>query len=299
MIDNIKLFVTNKEEFEQNVCKSQKIDFKGEYDIETGEAKDYPKKGKYFNMDVRITESSAYVFGSLHKFFNGYLSDGKESHNYNTFDYKELNYVIDELTNSLGILPTKTTITNLEFGFNVLVSNDPKYIVDKNIIFFNHQSHNRDLKFAGRGDFKEFQKTDYNLKIYNKSKQYSQQEYILRVEVKIKMKRVIQRLGIYSLNDLKDKEKLNNLFEFFLDKINRLHIIDDFQNREDIPESVKAKLLKFTNSLYWKRIFEKPKPFRKNYINEFEKLIRKYRLDSLKKEIINKIEFLYANLLNP
>lgn len=298
MIDNIKLFVTNKDEFEQKVCKSQKIDFKGEYDIETGEAKDYPKKGKYHNLDVRITEKTASISGSLHKFFNSYLSDGKDIHNYNSFDFNDLTNVIDELVNSLGFDIKKTKITNLEFGFNIPVDKDPKEILEKNVMFFNHKSHSRDLKFRGKGDLKDFQKTDYTLKVYNKSKQYNQNEYILRIEIKITMKRVLERFGIFNLDDLKDKEKLTLLFKFFLDKVNRLHIIDDFEGIEDMPKTVKEKLSKLTNSFYWNKVLKKPKPFKNIHINEFEKIIKKYKLDTLKKEIILKINSKYASLIN-
>jgi len=297
MIDNIKFFATNKDEFEQNVCKSGNIDFIAPYSIVTGEMMDYPQKGKLSNLNVCITPTSAYINGSLHKFYN--CLSGKEEHNYNDFNYYDLVRTIDEMKNYSGLDSEQTKITNLEFGFNVLVDENPQGIIDKNVMMFNHKSPSKNLKFAGKGDYKEFQKTDYSIKIYNKSKQYNQWEYILRVEIKITMKRVLERFGIFNLNDLKDKEKLKALFEFFIEKIERVHIIDEFEHRADIPKKVKDILVKYTSPFYWKTIFNKPQNIRDGYIREFEKFIKTYKLDTLKTKILDKIRHKFKELLEP
>ena len=297
MIDNIKFFVTNKEEFEESVCKTANIDFKAPYDINTGEILEYPKKGKFFNMDVVITPNSAYINGSLHKLHNG-LQTGEE-HNFNDFNLWDLINVLNELKVKFGIDLMQTKVTNLEFGFNILVDKDVKDIIDKNAILYNYKSHSKNLKFGGKGDYKEYQLTDYSIKIYNKSKQYSQKENILRVEVKIIKKRILERIGIFNLTDLTDKENLESLFKFFIEKIKRLQIIDEFEDRIEIPKNCKDKLVKFTSSFHWETILRKSQRTKENSISEFNRLIKKFKLDVLKNDLLCKIQYKFIQLLEP
>lgn len=297
MIDNIKFFVTNKDEFEQNVCKTSSIDFKASHSITTGEVMEYPKKGKFHNIDVVITSAGAYINGSLHKFYNSWETG--EEHNYNDFYYCDLINVLNVLQANLGIDPKQTKITNLEFGFNIIVDKDAKDIIDKNVLLYNYESHSKNLKYGGKGDYKEFQKGDYSIKIYNKAKQYSQKEYILRVEVKIIKKRILERIGIFNLNDLTNKEKLISLYDFFIDKIKKLQIIDEFENSLNIPKKDKDKLIKFTSSFHWNTIKSKSQNIRNHHIKEFGKLVKKFKLDSLRTNLLDKIQNKFIELLQP
>lgn len=297
MIDNVKFFVTNKDEFEQNVCKKANIDFKASHSIITGEILEYPKKGKFHNIDVVITPTGAYLNGSLHKLYNC-LETGEE-HNYNDFYYCDLIDVLDVLQAKLGIDRKQTKITNLEFGFNILVDKDAKDIIDKNVLMFNQNVHSKYLQFGGKGDYKEFQVTDYSIKIYNKAKQYSQKEYILRVEIKITKKRILERLGIFNLNDLKNKEKLKSLYDFFIDKIKRLQIIDEFEDRLNILKKDKDKLIKFTSSFHWITIKSKSQKIKNNQIKEFNRLVKMYKLDSLHNDLLDKLQNKFFELLEP
>lgn len=297
MIDNVRFFATNKDEFEQNVRDSGIMDFKAPYCINTGEVLDYPKKGKLWNLDVNITNCMAFINGSLHKFYNYYSNKGE--HNHNDFNYNNLLYVINHIKFYTGIDLMQTKITNLEFGFNIEVDKDPQEIIDKNVLMFNHKSPSKNLKFGGRGDYKEFELTDYSIKIYNKSKQYGISKYILRVEIKIRMKRILERLDIYNLNDLTDKRKLENLFSFFIGKIEKVHILNEFEHRNDISKRDMDKLVKYTSSFHWGIILSKTQKVRNAHFNEFEKLIRKYNLDELKDKILLQLLNKFQQLLEP
>jgi hypothetical protein len=257
---------------------------------------EYPMQGKYLNMDVRITKTAACISGSLHKFFNAYLED--EEQNYNDFDYSDNINVIDELSQYLEINPERTKVTNLEFGFNIVVSTDPQRIIDRNVLLYRHSSHSKNLKFSGKGDFKEFEMTDYCMKVYNKSKQYRTKQHILRIEIKILMKRILERFGIYTINDLKDKEKIRKLFGFFVQQYKHILVIDDYNNNDSIPISVKNKLNKYTNPLYWHNNFNnKPDRIRQTHIREFEKLIKRHKLNSLNIELLQKLNSKFEELL--
>ncbi|ALM48940.1 hypothetical protein AMR72_08595 [Flavobacterium psychrophilum] len=295
MVDNIKFFIKDFKNFEENLCKNAIIDLNTLYSPITSEVADYPKTGKFYNMNVRITEQQAFFQGSLHKLINMFLDD--EEHNYNDFDIRDIRFATDEITNTFGISPEMTSITNLEFGLNIPLDEDPQIIIDHRLLMSNFKNHSKDLKFRGEGDYKEFIKTDYSIKIYNKSKQYGQDKHILRVEVKFTMKRKLESLGVQTLEDLKSTSVLQNLFEFLMKQFDKLVIVDSFYNRQNILKRDVARLTQFTNPNYWIDAAETKHPLtRDKLIRKFASLIRKYRLDSTKKMLIGKLEAKYYTL---
>lgn len=295
MIDNIKFRVNNKLQFEHHLTKSELIDLKTTINYFTGEISNYPKKGRLENLEISITEQSAYLKGSLHKYFNNSLY--KQDHNYNDFSYCDLQYCIGELTEKLNI-EDDTKLTNLEFGFNINTSIDPSLILNNNILMFNLLNHNRDLKFQGKGNFKEFIKSDYSLKIYNKGKQYKTAEHILRVELKITKSRELNKQGVFSIDDLLKTDVLRNLYRKLIDVLGKVTIVDDYTSK-NIPKSNATKLKDYTNPHYWikirnednyKRLYNKRK--------EFEELISKNNLNVLKQEIITKLNKKFMDLID-
>jgi len=295
MIDNIKLRVNNKLQFEHNLTKNEIVDLKTSINYFTGELYDYPKKGRLENLEISITEQSAYLKGSLHKYFNNSLYN--EDHNYNDFSYCDLQYCIEELTEKLSIIDN-TKLTNLEFGFNITTSINPSVILNNNILMFDLFSHNRDLKFQGKGNFKEFIKSDYSLKIYNKGKQYKKSENILRVELKITKSRELNKLGIFSIEDLLKIDVLTNLFNRLVDVVNKAAIIDEYTPK-NILLNHNVKLKEYTNPNYWIKVRNDSnyKQFYKKR-KEFEKLILNYNLDTIKQEIITKLNEKFIELLD-
>jgi hypothetical protein len=283
MLDNVKAFVNDKHEFELSVSKNADIDLKTFFSTFTGEITKYPKIGKYFNLDVRITEKKAYIQGSLHKFMNTYLDD--QEHNYNDFDFRDIELVVENIAQEFSIDPQRTYITNLEFGMNIVLDNDPQELIAKRLLMFNFKNHNKDLKFRGKGDFKQYDKSDYSIKIYNKSKQYEQAQFILRVEVKFTMKRILRKLGVRTLADLTNVGVLHNLFDFLMQQFEKLVIVDDFYKREDIPIKDVTRLIMFTNPNYWMNMSNKSPRIRERLIREYKRLIKRYKLNKTKNQL--------------
>ena len=190
-----------------------------------------------------------------------------------------------------------TSITNLEFGFNLAVEKDPQIILDNNILMNNFKAPNKNLKFLGKGDYKEFQMTDYSIKVYNKSKQYKLKSNVLRVELKITKKRFLQLLGVYELEDLLDKNILRLVYKRFIELFEGLIIIDCF-SPEIIPENVYNKLNKYTNPSYWIRIkAEKSPKVISRLKKDFLILLEKYELLSTKNQIREKLKNKFFELI--
>jgi len=242
MLDNIKFIVPDKEGLQNHIVNTQVIDLNTSVNLFTAEEDACLLKGKYFNMQVVSSCITAYVKGSLHKMTN--LLKGGRSQNFNDLSFCSVSKTISNLKVAFGL--KKTSLTNLEFGLNISISKDPQYFLDYNLLMYDSENHNKDQKFRGKGDYKEFHKTDYSLKIYNKSKQYGIKSNILRVEVKIVTKRKLNKLGVYSLEDLQKEDVMNRLYTFLCGELQKLTIIDDFARIEMYPAD-KNSLNEYTN----------------------------------------------------
>lgn len=295
MIDNVKFQIIERNEFENLIISNKLIDLTSTINYYTGEISLYPKKGKHKNLEISITPNYAYLWGSLHKFNN--LNLLNEDQNYNAFNYCQINDIVELLTHQFNI-KNKTSLTNLEFGFNINTKLNPQHILDYNVLMYKYKNHNREDKFSGKGDFKEFKTTDFNIKIYNKSKQYSLNENLLRIELKITSKRYLQKLDVFKLEDLQDKSVLYGLFRRFLKEFNELVIVDDFYSL-DIPKTDLENLTKFTNPNFWKNLKDKKSLKVCNRVKrDFELLQEKYNLNKTKKELYESTQIKFNELVN-
>ena len=297
MIDNVKLFVNDKHKFENHVENNGLVELSTSINHYTGEVNEYPKRGNDLNLNVNITMKQATILGSIHKYNN--LIEDKGNQNFNDFTFCQIQEVILGLMEKYKIENEKdTSITNLEFGFNLVVEKDPKLIIENNVLMNNFKAPSRNLKFQGKGDYKEFQLTDYRIKIYNKSKQFKLDSNVLRVEIKITNKRLLQKLDIYSLEDLLDYKVYKRLFKLFMEKFAGLMIVDEF-DANLIPENYYNRLIKYTNPNYWISI--KGKHSAKviaRLKNDFKCLLHKHDLLKNKIELREKLNSKFVELLN-
>jgi hypothetical protein len=294
MIDNFKLFALDKHKADDHIINNEVVELQSYFNYATGELKEYPKKGKDLNLEINICEKSTSIKGSLHKYHNGKVKKG--SQNFDDFYFSQIEKQIRGFIKKYQI-ENSTSITNLEFGFNLAVEKDPQIILDSNILMNNLKAPNKNLKFSGKGDLKEFQMTDYSIKIYNKSKQFKLDTYILRVELKITQKRFLQKLGIFKLEDLLSKDTFFRLFETLRDKIEGVFIIDGFQDKMML-ETDKNKLNKYSNPNYWINL-KSTKSLKQisRLKKELETLLNKYELLHTKNEILEKLENKFIELL--
>jgi hypothetical protein len=295
MIDNLKLFSTKKDEFETNITSNRIIELKQFYEPFTGEIKPYPLKGKKLNLEVAINEKTASLTGSIHKYYN--LTNDFGLQNYNDFNYSKIKLTTEQIIENFSIAKA-TSITNLELGFNIIINENPQKYIDNYLLMYDLKAPNRNEKFLGKGDYKEFRRTDYYMKIYNKSKPYKLDNNVLRVEIKIIRKRLLQLLGVYSLEDILDKQILKNIFELLMQKFEGLTIIDEF-NEIEIPPDELERLKNYMNDNYWIRIKQKKTP-KQVYIlkKDFIMLQIKYNLNKTKHEIKEKLCLKFIELIN-
>ncbi|MFH6767527.1 hypothetical protein V8G56_02170 [Gaetbulibacter aquiaggeris] len=287
MIDNIKFSLTDRERFETDIENNDLISFKSSFDRITGEANDYPKIGKYHNLEIRITPTTASIKGSIHKYYN--LITGAGNQNHNDFSFTQCEFAINHLCEKLQINKEETKITNLEFGFNITVNKSPKLLIDKHILMYDLKDHNSKHNYRGKGSYKEFEKSDYSFKVYDKSKQYLLiDKNILRMELKIISSRYLKSMGIINLNQL-GYYAFKSLFGAFLNHFNKIMIVDSLKAPDGVRDDQMILFKNCINPNHWNSIETIEK---KETRKEFIKLIRKYNQNkvhaSLRDDIIKK-----------
>ena len=250
MIDNVKAYPLDKKRFDYEIETRMPIDLLSFFNRATGDILEYPKRGNHKNMEVRINKNSSYVKGSLHKYYN--MDVLGEEHNHNDFSLCQCKYAIENLYNKFYIIPEKTKITNLEFGLNINLGFDPEIFINENLLMYDFNAHTRHENFKGKGDYKEFKRFSYSFKLYNKSKQFGLDEYVLRIEVKINDRNKVERLGVKNLLDLTTKEAHHSLFAFLLEQFEMLTIIDSQKLKKVLTSGETEKLSDYCNPNFWR-----------------------------------------------
>ncbi|WP_276168670.1 hypothetical protein [Zobellia alginiliquefaciens] len=250
MIDFVKFYPLDKERFDTFLQDNGVIDLNSRFNINTGTVDEYPKIGKLENLEVRLQENASFIKGSLHKFHN--MTFYGMEHNHNDFSFCECQNTIEVICNNFDILSNKTKLTNLEFGLNITLPKDPKLIIEDNILMYDFSDHTVHEKFNGKGDYKEFKKYDYSLKVYNKSKHYQIGGNILRIEVKIISKRKLHQLGIFNLRDITQKRTFLTLFQFLLEQFNKLMVIDSEMMLKALKRPQNDSFKDYCNPHYWR-----------------------------------------------
>lgn len=281
-------------EFIENVVDFDKITSR--VDLRTGTL-DTTTKTMLKSLDITIGENVINVKNSLHKMFN--LSNEGVKHNYNDFTYSNLVDTIEFMKSKLkGI--EKGYITQMEFGLNIPVTKPAQNILRENVLMHNYECFNSNNQYKGRGEYREFVHENYSIKIYDKAKQYKRPDNILRVEIKFTRRKEFNRLGIWNLDDLKSKEKLFILFKYLLKRLDELTILDSFDEVTIPSEQDRTNLIQYSNYLFWQKLQGVSKKyFKAKHKKRFNELIRKYNLDTTKRQIrlqlIQKMRELLAN----
>ncbi|QYJ68786.1 hypothetical protein [Flavobacterium litorale] len=299
MIDFVKILYKDKSEFEPYVNDPDNFpELIQVLERHSGEIR-YPHKTNLETMDVVIAQKYGYIKNSLHKLYN-YLVY-RENANYNDFTYSNLCESIEYLGMNLPDIAF-TGITQLEFGFNICVSKPAEQIIRENVLMHKYKNYNHNKQYDGKGELKRFDHSNYLVKIYDKAKQYSKEfdihHNILRFEIRHTRRRDLNDLGVFNLNDLRNKDNLQRLFENAIMRFDKMQIIDSILEESIEPEDFQ-KLIRFKNPEYWQEeIKEKSGTFKMRRRNEFNALIEKYSLNSTKNELRRLLIEKFNHLIN-
>jgi|GEM_PF-6174788 len=257
--------------------------------IGTGETK-FPIIYEDGPIDFLAYPHKLVIKGSLHVYWNWIC--GRAKNNHNDFDAAAIGETIRYLQDNYFINWSIGGINNLEFGLNLKVDFDPKFVIDNNILHLNGSTHSRRHTYRGRGMFKEYSKSNLRLRIYYKDDG-------MRVEVKLKTSNLIRGHGVSTISDLGNADSLRSLYKRLLSLINELLIVDSVEPPERLSESEKTLFHSFNSPQVYKnqRASISREAIRKRKIR-YTRLLIGNNLLKCKDEILSKIDSKYTQLVD-
>lgn len=222
-------------------------------------------------ISVKIFRSGrVWVQGSIHKFWDG--------HNHSIFTIDEALKAFARLFEILGVNPANAKVLQLEYGLNINPVFNPNLFIDRLICF-------KSKPFEGMGNYEKIGKVcyqkEYDLKIYNKGKQYKLKNNVLRIEKKIKDSYYLKRLGINSITDL-TAAKAEQMTIDLCECIDEVIFNDKSIDETKLTTRQKLALSKYRNTDFWDEL---NRAVRLNAKKTFANLITKYGSENYLKEV--------------
>lgn len=257
--------------------------------IDTGELKTTNKKGHkitpckkayYKNLEFKIYNTNTVtISGSLHKYYNNGL------HNYDAFNFIAFLAVLNDLKTKFNILPENCIIQNLEIGLNITPPTKSIEIINycflhKTKVFTNQINDNYI-------NYRQCKHSHYWVKIYDKALQYKNtfteiEQEILRFELKFSKMERLNKLGIFTLDDI-----VKSGFKIFENEL-----ITEWNNVLFFDNTIQHKsnrLLNYKNPLYWSELVNSKS--KSNYYKHRE-LLKQYTLENS-----NQLQLQITNLM--
>lgn len=213
-------------------------------------------------ISVKIFRSGrVWVQGSIHKFWDG--------HNHSIFTIDEALKAFARLFEILGVNPANAKVLQLEYGLNINPVFNPNLFIDRLICF-------KSKPFEGMGNYEKIGKVcyqkEYDLKIYNKGKQYKLKNNVLRIDKKIKDSYYLKRLGINSIADL-TAAKAEQMTIDLCECIDEVIFNDKSIDETKLTTRQKLALSKYRNTDFWGELH---RAVRLDAKKTFANLIKKY-----------------------
>lgn len=274
----------------EDVLKNPMLDFSLNYN-EDGVVIDNKRVAMcHFCKIIVYDNGSVYFKGSLHKMYNSLIKVNAPNYckdkNYNGFNgndftVENISIVIDYLEQLFGLNRCFFNIMKIEIGLNILLDFCPSFIVG-NLL----EQGSKSFEFKYNRNFAVCEKSDYYLKVYNKSLQYGLCRSVLRVELKSRKTRVFKSANINTLADLTHcnlKQAIKVLLKCWEGVLLYDCTIDETRLTVRQKSSLKNK---YQYPKYWNNLKanNKDKP-RKSY----KKIVENYS-QNLKNKISNKIK---------
>lgn len=304
MIDNIKILFSNKTEPEKWLKEnSEKFLTKESIINRAKEAYHaYPIRAHHENLEFRICDKIAYIQGSLHKFYNRCVLNQKENpefyshledNNYNDFYYLQIIHTLEtykELFDGLDL--DAATISELEFGFNVITQKPPSEYIDNNFILYQYKAPTVNYSEKGKV-YKKFEHCKFAFKIYSKKDQKQLNTNVLRIEIVLKSTH-LKLLNIRRFSDLFKEESIDTLYKVFYENFKHFLLVDSRFQRQGISNNTINALGNYLEPTHWLHLKGKPNIIRKK--QKLQKLLENNNLLNTKNYFTELISKKYEQL---
>ena len=290
MIDYVKILVSNIQPLE--LLNNNSLEFKTEVSERTGELST-KKTAKYHHCEIVIYDSGKVFFkGSIHKLWNSLNNTLAPNHkewktykgfNGNQFTFGNIIEVRKHLEQLFNCEPQQMIFQNIEFGINATPNFNPQLFL-KGLLYHNGIP----FEFRHKEHFAQTIHQRYFFKIYNKSNQYGMSEYTLRIELKVIKIEDLKNLQIQTFANI-NKTSLEKAKELLLKRFDEVVYYDNTIQKENLTESQKQVLTKYSNPRFW--LYDLKPNFRfrhKKRLNNFKVNNSQNLHQKIKNEIVKK-----------
>jgi hypothetical protein len=151
-------------------------------------------------LKFKVYESGRITLeGSLHKFWNG----GR--HNHNDFTATGFEDIIMQLQDKFNIEPKHLYISCMEVGVNIVPPVETELLL--NHVFMHRRKDIEQRLSSDKGKFHCIEHDKFDIKLYDKARQYQLSGQLLRIELKYTNWSVWRKSGIATLADFIDCDK--------------------------------------------------------------------------------------------
>jgi hypothetical protein len=294
MIDGIKAHIKNVDA--GDFLSDSRLEFTGIYNASTGEAMRSPLSSQYNGLTVRLVPSTVgsdthcFVDGSIHRFYNRGLANNTD------FEYWQLKEAIIDIESLLNCDSQSIKIQNLEFGVNLNTELTAAKVIRSIVSNGGRRFAEMCVKDVAIGKICTKAGADYELKIYDKGKQTGTDERrLLRIEIKVKKMRFLERYGISALADLLNPEKIGILGQVLAGMWANLVFYDGSIDETQLQVSDLLKLKDYQNPLFWEDL-GKHQAYKAR--KHFTELMGRYSPRTLQADIEKMILRKWAKLVN-
>ncbi len=292
MIDFIKCEIETTPEY---LLSNTLLNFGARINEQTGEViqnrHGYIKRVAQFgSMQISITTNAHTKYnkielsGSIHK-------NAQNGTNSDDFNFHNICISITEICKITRLQPHNFVLRHIEYGVNIKPTHTAQNILNSIIAYKGKGYEIRE--FNGTGYMKRFCFTQFDVKIYDKSKQYLLPFNVLRYEIKVFKMQYFENRGINlkTLTDLLNFDTYTQLNTTLIDSIHNLYFFDYRINTKTINNRQHRSIL--TECLvtdFWVnyRKVHTPKGYKKK-LQRFNYLVSLYAPDCLKTYILNSV----------
>ncbi|MFC2102607.1 hypothetical protein ACFLS7_06390 [Bacteroidota bacterium] len=245
----------------------------------TGEIKE---QTAYYHEMKFVIKNDKYlrVSGSLHKHWNSLQTGVK--HNYNDFGFSSMVNTVMGFCSTFEINPSSCKLENIEFGVNITPNIPSEEILQSCI---DHKGKPFTHQYSDSKNFRECIHQRYIIKIYNKAIQYNRLVNILRFEIKTMKMAHLKSIGIKTLEDILNHDKLKMLGDNLLATFNDILFYNFAIDLDQIPERDRTLLSLGISPRYWLDLNNRNKNTCKKQRSQFRQLVNQYESLPIQQQI--------------
>lgn len=292
MIDYIKTSIQTTPEY---LLSNPNLNFGANTNLQTGEVLNnrygyITQVAQFGAMQISISTNTQTNYtkielsGSIHK-------HTQQGTNYSKFTYNDICNAIHAICEITQLQPDKFIIRHIEYGVNINTAHSPANLL-KSIIAYKGKGYEI-REYKGNGYMKRFCLSQYDVKIYDKSKQYNLPFDVLRYELKVFKMQVFARQNIHlqTFTDLLNFDTYTQLHATLIESIGNLYMFDYRINTAAIKNRLhRLVLTEGMNTEFWAkyRTAHSAKGYKKK-VQRFNELVKQYAPDNLQTYLLNEI----------